>query len=208
MHITIVNIYKTLRSQKKLFERAYQSNLSLDSRLSTPSLSSSDGKGKRPLSFSPLPETLIKSPLTTTTELRPMPIIQQKPLAPLIEPNEIQCQWAGCDLLFSTPIQLTEVKQKLNFPFNKTFLFSIFVRFISIVSILGHGFANGNHVLVIINHLNLSIHSSLTYEHIRKIVHINARLSIARKHSHVLNIFVYTNVHTLVSCFFCVCFVF
>ncbi|CAF3898690.1 unnamed protein product [Rotaria sp. Silwood1] len=29
-------------------------------------------------------------------------------LPPLIEPNEIQCQWSGCDLLFSTPIQLTE----------------------------------------------------------------------------------------------------
>jgi hypothetical protein len=32
-----------------------------------------------------------------------------KTLPPLIEPNEIQCQWFGCDLLFSTPTQLTEV---------------------------------------------------------------------------------------------------
>ncbi len=42
-------------------------------------------------------------------EMNPIPIIQHKPLAPLIEPNEIQCQWSGCDLLFSTPSQLTEV---------------------------------------------------------------------------------------------------
>ncbi len=42
-------------------------------------------------------------------EINPIPIIQQKPLTPLIEPNEIQCQWSGCDLLFSTPSQLTEV---------------------------------------------------------------------------------------------------
>jgi hypothetical protein len=42
-------------------------------------------------------------------EINLIPMIQHKPLAPLIEPNEIQCQWSGCDLLFSTPIQLTEV---------------------------------------------------------------------------------------------------
>jgi hypothetical protein len=38
-------------------------------------------------------------------EINPIPLT----LPPLIEPNEIQCQWSGCDLLFSTPIQLTEV---------------------------------------------------------------------------------------------------
>lgn len=83
----------------------------IDSRLSTPSLSSSDGKGKRPLSFSPMSDNLLSrsQQQQQPTQINPILIIQPKVLPPLIEPNEIQCQWSGCDLLFSNPIQLTEV---------------------------------------------------------------------------------------------------
>ena len=52
-------------------------------------------------------ENVFKQP--STTEIKSIPIIQHKPLTPLIEPKETQCQWSGCDLLFSTPVQLTEV---------------------------------------------------------------------------------------------------
>ncbi|CAF0889151.1 unnamed protein product [Adineta ricciae] len=87
-----------------------------NSRLSTPSFSSSDGKGKRPLSFSPMSDHLRSRSQQQQSfmEIHVMPTIQQsinptpRILAPLIEPQEIQCQWSGCDLLFSTPTQLTE----------------------------------------------------------------------------------------------------
>ncbi|UJR22774.1 hypothetical protein I4U23_025806 [Adineta vaga] len=42
---------------------------------------------------------------TVQHSINPTP---RKILAPLIERREIQCQWSGCDLLFSTPTQLTE----------------------------------------------------------------------------------------------------
>ena len=91
--------------------QSIKEDLRTDSRLSTPSLSSSDGKGKRPLSFSPRIDTLLArtQQQQQTTDVNPIPIIQHKPLTPLFEPNEIQCQWFGCDLLFSLPNQLTEV---------------------------------------------------------------------------------------------------
>jgi hypothetical protein len=41
-------------SFKRIYEYIYS-----DSRLSTPSFSSSDGKGKRPLSFSPMSDNLL-----------------------------------------------------------------------------------------------------------------------------------------------------
>ncbi|CAF1383742.1 unnamed protein product [Rotaria magnacalcarata] len=84
------------------------------SRLSTPSLSSSDGKGKRALSFSPMSDNLLRQSQQQSMEINLISTVQRsdylppRVLAPLIEPNEIQCQWSGCDLLFSTPIQLTE----------------------------------------------------------------------------------------------------
>ncbi|CAF3167906.1 unnamed protein product [Rotaria socialis] len=84
------------------------------SRLSTPSLSSSDGKGKRALSFSPMSDNILIQSQQQSMEINLISTVQRsdylppRVLAPLIEPNEIQCQWSGCDLLFSTPIQLTE----------------------------------------------------------------------------------------------------
>ncbi|CAF1197151.1 unnamed protein product [Rotaria sordida] len=85
------------------------------SRLSTPSLSSSDGKGKRPLSFSPMSDNLLMhTQQQQSIEMNLISNVQHsnhlpsRILTPLIEPNEIQCQWLGCDLLFSTPMQLTE----------------------------------------------------------------------------------------------------
>ncbi|CAF4043910.1 unnamed protein product, partial [Rotaria sp. Silwood2] len=84
------------------------------SRLSTPSLSSSDGKGKRPLSFSPMSDNLLIHTQQQSMEVNFISTVQRSDylpsriLAPLIEPNENQCQWLGCDLLFSTPMQLTE----------------------------------------------------------------------------------------------------
>ncbi|CAF3790778.1 unnamed protein product [Adineta steineri] len=86
-----------------------------NSRLSTPSFSSSDGKGKRPLSYSPMSDNLLSRSQQQSMEINLIPTIQRSDnriprttLPPLIEPNEIQCQWSGCDLLFSTPTQLTE----------------------------------------------------------------------------------------------------
>jgi hypothetical protein len=128
-----------------------------------------------------------------------MPIIQHKHLAPLIEPNEIQCQWSGCDLLFSTPIQLTEVQKTIKMTFLYIFSRSIFDLFISIELILVHGFVNGNHVHVIEFHLNLSIPYFFIYEHIHKIVRINVDISIAQKHLPELNIYDYMNVHIQVK---------
>ncbi|CAF1212159.1 unnamed protein product [Adineta steineri] len=85
------------------------------SRLSTPSFSSSDGKGKRPLSYSPMSDNLLSRSQQQSMEINLIPTIQRSDnriprttLPPLIEPSEIQCQWSGCDLLFSTPTQLTE----------------------------------------------------------------------------------------------------
>ncbi|CAF4918713.1 unnamed protein product [Rotaria sp. Silwood1] len=75
-----------------------------------------DGKGKRPLSFSPMSDNILTHTQQQTMEMNLISIVQRSDylpsriLPPLIEPNEIQCQWSGCDLLFSTPIQLTEVQ--------------------------------------------------------------------------------------------------
>ncbi|CAF3803570.1 unnamed protein product [Rotaria sp. Silwood1] len=84
-----------------------------------PSLTSTkrnDGKGKRPLSFSPMSaDNILTHTQQQTIEMNLISTVQRSDylpsriLPPLIEPNEIQCQWSGCDLLFSTPIQLTEI---------------------------------------------------------------------------------------------------
>jgi hypothetical protein len=60
-------------------------------------------------------DNLLSRSQQQTMEINLIPTVQQsnripQTLPPLIEPIEIQCQWSGCDLLFSTPIQLTEVQ--------------------------------------------------------------------------------------------------
>ena len=106
---------KRKRYQERWVNRAICVCVFSDSRLSTPSLSSSDGKGKRPLSFSPMSESLLlrsQLPPPSMETLRALlPTTPSRILAPLIEPNETQCQWSGCDLLFSTPTQLTDVRE-------------------------------------------------------------------------------------------------
>ena len=120
---------KRKRYQERRVNQAICVYVFSDSRLSTPSLSSSDGKGKRPLSFSPMSESLLSrsQPQAAMETLRALvPSTPARILAPLIEPNETQCQWSGCDLLFSTPTQLTEVRKpcflhcRLSFSFSRS----------------------------------------------------------------------------------------
>ena len=121
-----------------------------------------------------------------------VPSTPSRILPPLIEPNETQCQWSGCDLLFSTPTQLTEVRKRCSPSIaisHSLVHLSISDRYISIELTLAPGSANGNPAHAIGVSSNPCTPSFFTCEHTRKIDRSIALTSVAQSASHELNIY-------------------